>query len=240
MKRTPSSIAPMQPDEAEDLFVRFFLNCPTDQLSTIQDFSVILLDAIYFHLAVNRRDHGRTIVRDTLFVVLAGQFFRLIPPLHPYISLIERISKVNGNLQKRAAAYGCICLNTAMTHVIVVHHLIAPTQYSFPKGKAREGESPMEAAARETLEETGIDVSEHLVEDGALQYKRRAGKSDVIMYFAINVNMKEHLNSPSPLEIAKVRWAPIESLGSEVGGLQADGPTKALLPGIQGFIGRKV
>jgi 8-oxo-dGTP pyrophosphatase MutT (NUDIX family) len=226
----------MRPEEAEDLFVRFFLNCPPDQLSTIHDFSVITLDAIYFHLAVNRHDHGATQVRDAIFVNLATQLFRLITPLNPYLPLAEAICKANGKLQKQALAYGCICLNPGMTHVLVVHHRVARNLFSFPKGKAREGESPMEAAARETLEEAGVDVSEEIVEEGALHYKRPQGKSDVIMYFALNVPMKEEMESPSPMEIAKVRWIAIETLAEEGQMYQADGPTKALLAGIQEFV----
>jgi 8-oxo-dGTP pyrophosphatase MutT (NUDIX family) len=227
----------MKLHEAEDLFVRFFLSCPADHLSTIDDFSVILLDAIWYYLAVYRHDHGRTVVSDPLMDECCRQFFNLIPPLSPYIPLIQAIRKANTKLQRSAATYGCICLNPEMTHVIVVHHVMQKRTFSFPKGKAREGESGLEAAARETLEEAGIDVADRLTENGAIRYERK-GKSDVTMFFALGVAMREPLESPSPLEISLVRWTTIESLGVD-GEYHPDNKTRKMLEQIQGFVERQ-
>jgi hypothetical protein len=100
----------------------------------------------------------------------------------------------------------------------------------------------MEAASRETLEETGIDVSDHIVEEGALHYiyikkKNREGNrtSSCISrsVWPCGSTRIRHRRWKSQ----RVRWAPIELLGTDFGGVfQADGPTKALLGGIQRFI----
>jgi 8-oxo-dGTP pyrophosphatase MutT (NUDIX family) len=235
MSRPPRH-APMKQHEAEDLFVRFFLNCPADHLSTIDDFSVILLDAVWYYLAVYRHDRGTTAVSDQLMGECCRQFFGLVPPLAPYIPLIGAIRKANAKLQRSAATYGCICLNPEMTHVVVVHHVQRRRAFSFPKGKAREGESGLEAAARETLEEAGIDVADVLTDAGAIRYERR-GKSAVTMYFATGIAMGP-LASPSPLEIAMVRWTTIESIGAD-GEYQADQKTRAMLEKIQAFVGAR-
>jgi 8-oxo-dGTP pyrophosphatase MutT (NUDIX family) len=152
--------------------------------------------------------------------------------------MISTLESEHSDLQKKVPVFGCICLNPEVTHVLVVHHVLDRHQYSFPKGKARQGETGVQTAARETLEESGVDVSQYIVEGEKFAYKRQGGRAPATMYLVAGVPMGQNLRSPSPLEICNVRWM-------EIGEIKQDRPfhpdraTKDMEPQIAKFIAKK-
>lgn len=58
--------------------------------------------------------------------------------------------------------------------VFLVCHSTGNDFFDLPKGTVEEGESPLSACIRETMEETSLDVSnEHLIDLGVFSYNRR-------------------------------------------------------------------
>jgi mRNA-decapping enzyme subunit 2 len=219
--------------QADDLFVRFFLNISPRKLATPEDFAVILLEAVYYHQEVNAKFYAKPEAKS--LTQFAKAFFALIPPLQPYIPVIPQIVQAEGKIQRLVRPAGCICYNPALTHVLrVAHAITGGREFSFPKGKSREYETAMETAARETFEESGVDVSDYISEDLFLTYSRK-GRSDVTLFHVLNVPMeREELRSPSPLEIAVVRWVPIDALESD-SAVSVDPPTARLVPQVAAF-----
>jgi 8-oxo-dGTP pyrophosphatase MutT (NUDIX family) len=119
------------------------------------------------------------------------------------------------NLPSSIPAAGCICYNPERPHVLLISHALLQGQFSFPKGKSRERETTVETATRETFEETGVDVSDCMSEELFLAYKRKKrAKVEVTLFHVLNLPMEaKELTSPSPLEIAAVRWVPVEWIG---------------------------
>lgn len=231
----------MTKEQAEDIFVRFFLNMPPSTISNEADFSIQLENAFYYFLTYHKNDK-KTDLKSKNYQELTKNFFNQIPQLQQILNtngnkFITRIGSLHDKLRDEAIACGCICYNSTLTHVLVVHHTTRKKMFSFPKGKMSEGESYLTTAARETLEETGIDVSPYITDKYMFKYSRKQ-KSDVYMFHVKNVPMdpSKKLKSPSPLEIDRVRWVPINIIGHENNDFYPDGPTKKIIPLIHEFL----
>ncbi|OHS98103.1 hydrolase, NUDIX family protein [Tritrichomonas foetus] len=220
-------------EQAEDIFVRFFLNTPTNKISDANDFTILLENALYYYLTVYKHDNN-TVLQQKLFEELTGQLFSLIPSFNPYLPHVKALISAHFKLRDMATPCGCICYNPEMTHVLVVHHTVNTHFFSFPKGKMEEGESYMTTAARETLEETGVDVSPYINDKYMFTFSRQK-RSDVVMFHVKNIPMSKHLQSPSPLEIKLVRWVSIDDVGNE-DNFEPDPPTMKLMAKVREFV----
>ncbi|KAH0785663.1 m7GpppN-mRNA hydrolase [Histomonas meleagridis] len=215
---------------AEELFARFFLNAPQEMLSTPLDFCILLENAFYYYhdYMIHQRASPKA------FKNFAKIFLKKIPEFSNLVPEIDSLIKIHENHRFSSNAAGCILYNSSLTRVIVVHHAIKPNFFSFPKGKMVEGESYIEVAAREVLEETGIDVSGLINDDLTFTYSREKG-SIVHMFHVLGIPDDTKLETPSPLEICKVRWVNIENIGKEKD-YYPDNPTQKMLPQIKSFI----
>ena len=88
---------------------------------------------------------------------------------------------------------------------------------AFPGGHIEAGESPLEAAVRETQEEVGLSLAEHSTLLGALppaHAQARARRVDMAIYPFV-FEAAEALPAPAPNhEVAGVHWAPLAPMFS--------------------------
>lgn len=92
------------------------------------------------------------------------------------------------------------------TEILLIKH-INSGHWSFPKGHVESGETEVETAHREILEETGIDVIIDSSFRETVSYSPKRGTLKVVVYFlarAKNVNFK-----PQKSEIAEIKWVDI-------------------------------
>lgn len=99
--------------------------------------------------------------------------------------------------------------------------LVHPTKqawegtYSLPKGKLEKDEEPIDAAIRETWEETGIKVPKNLIgEEGVeIRYKKRKRTYKKVKWFPVKINdLKEigidkEVIERENLSLREVDWA---------------------------------
>jgi 8-oxo-dGTP pyrophosphatase MutT (NUDIX family) len=69
----------------------------------------------------------------------------------------------------RVPTAGTMLLDPTLTKVLLVRGLKAGASWGFPRGKLAAGESDAACAARETVEETGLDVGGAIVEGDAIE-----------------------------------------------------------------------
>lgn len=218
----------MNNEDAEELFVRFFINAVPITMSTETDFALIAEESYYFYLTMKTAEINHYNEINYKFKRFLNDFFSKLDVFKQLIPRIRNIESALNKIKKKAIPCGCICYNKEFTHVLVVHHAICPTDFSFPKGKMMEGETEMMAAARETLEETGIDISPYISNEHKFIYNRGNGRSSTTMFHVCGVPYDKILVSPSPLEIHKVRWIKLTQIGKEPN-YHPDNPTKAIL-----------
>lgn len=104
-----------------------------------------------------------------------------------------------------------ICMIRDGDKVLLLNKLNHPDPHSRgfipPGGKVERGESPVEAAMREVMEETGLVVSE-LVYKGLYEYENSSTGARYMIFNYMTTHFEGDLRSDSPE--GTVEWVPIE------------------------------
>ncbi len=100
--------------------------------------------------------------------------------------------------------------------VLLVRPRKAQDAYGFPKGHSEEDENELDTAARETLEETGIDVHVLLERVGSADVNVGHERKTVHIFLAYPVvgmnDLEKTVPSPTDGENYMVGWFPISKL----------------------------
>ena len=98
--------------------------------------------------------------------------------------------------------------------VLLVHPSDAPSWYGsfgLPKGKLENGEDKLDAAIRETYEETGmyIDKSDVNKREYVVRYKDKDGRTyKKVFYYIVELNKIDDLVLPKDqLQLSEIDWA---------------------------------
>jgi 8-oxo-dGTP pyrophosphatase MutT (NUDIX family) len=98
------------------------------------------------------------------------------------------------------------------TEILLVKH-VKSGYWSFPKGHVEEGETEAQTAAREIMEETGIDV---FVDTGfreTVTYSLRRDIKKTVVYFVARVKKNQSLVAQRS-EISELRWVEVDKAGA--------------------------
>ena len=100
------------------------------------------------------------------------------------------------------AAGGVVFRKTKAGREVLLVHRPRYDDWSFPKGKADEGESFRACARREVAEECGVtaDLGASL---GEVRYRDRQGRPKMVRYWAIEVTKVPFRPNP---EVDRVKW----------------------------------
>lgn len=106
--------------------------------------------------------------------------------------------------------------------MVLLVHRTKQRDVSFPKGKLDPGESMPQAAARETLEETGLTVSLG-TNLGTINYTLPDGRGKTVQYWAAEVSESAvHTSTFQPNnEISALEWVPLAKVNDRLS-YQAD------------------
>ncbi len=96
--------------------------------------------------------------------------------------------------------------------VLLVQPRAGQDRWGFPKGHVDDGETLEETAARETLEETGVQVNLLPELIGSVEVKLKREDKTVIIYLAEVVNLDDCDPHPLDGENHDVRWWPLTGL----------------------------
>jgi len=97
------------------------------------------------------------------------------------------------------------------TEILLVKH-VKSGYWSFPKGHTENDETEAETAAREIMEETGLDV---FVDTGfreTVTYSLRKDIKKTVVYFVARSKKNAEL-VPQSSEISELRWTEIDKAG---------------------------
>lgn len=92
------------------------------------------------------------------------------------------------------------------TEILLIKH-VNSGHWSFPKGHVEFGETEVETAQREILEETGIDVIIDSSFRETVSYSPKRGTQKIVVYFLAKAKNSDY--SPQEEEIADIKWVEI-------------------------------
>lgn len=201
-------------DWLDDLCVRFVVNIPSEELSSVERICFQVEEAQWFY-----EDFIRPL-DPTLPSLTLKPFFHQITqrcPLFREWSSDETNAAFEQFLKykNRVPVRGAILLNEAMDEVLLVRGFKKGGTWSFPRGKINKDEDDLDCAVREAWEETGFDLKAA----GLLKDPKKIRSIEMTMR---NQNMKLYVFRGVPMhtqfipqtrkEIGKIAWYKLADL----------------------------
>jgi 8-oxo-dGTP diphosphatase len=116
------------------------------------------------------------------------------------------------------AAGGLVWRNEPGGPVVLLVHRPKYDDWSFPKGKADDGEDDLSCALREVHEETGLRCAPQN-EIGSTFYRDGKGRRKVVRYWAMrpeSSNGDRAAGPENPLEVDELAWLPVDEAAARL------------------------
>lgn len=194
----------------EDLLVRFVINCPDEDLSSIERVFFQVEEAQWFYTDFITQLYP--LVRNMKMKSFAPKLLHKCPLLWKWGDPADALSRF-GKYKSTIPVRGIALLNKDMTKVVLVQGIRPPT-WSFPRGKISKGEDDLVCAVREVREETGFDAKDYVHEKDVLE--RTVYGKNFKIYLARNVPEDYVFEPEARNEIALIQWFEIKSLQKQV------------------------
>ncbi len=108
---------------------------------------------------------------------------------------------------------GCVIFAADGGWKILLTQNLKGGHWSFPKGHIESGETQLQTAKREVLEETGLRVEPEQGFSATVKYSPKPGCMKTVRYFATVVDIDSKL-SLQPEEVSAARWLPLDDAGT--------------------------
>jgi len=146
----------------QEVEIRFLMNLPEEELSSV-DRLFFQVEQAHWHYEDFLADLYTGLPHFSLekFSETLFSQSQLLLPLRDKLTILL---KDFNSYKYSVPVYGAALLNTTMDQILLVCNWQG-TSWGLPRGKVNQGETPIECAARETLEECGYDPSSKIRED---------------------------------------------------------------------------
>lgn len=194
----------------EDLLVRFVVNCPEEDLSSIERVFFQVEEAQWFYT-----DFIRQLNAAFPSMKMKGFAPRLLskcPLLWKWGDPADALSQF-GKYKSTIPVRGIALLNKDMTKMILVQGTES-NLWSFPRGKISKDEDDLVCAVREVKEETGFDATNYVNEKDVVE--RTVYGKNFKIYLARNVPEDYKFEPEVRNEIALIQWHDIKGLQKAV------------------------
>lgn len=194
----------------EDLLVRFVINCPDEDLSSIERVFFQVEEAQWFYTDFIRQLNPS--LPSMKMKTFAPRLLSKCPLLWKWGDPADSLSRF-GKYKRTIPVRGIALINKDMTKVVLVQGTEL-SLWSFPRGKISKDESDLVCAVREVKEETGFDAKDYVNEKDVLE--RTVHGKNFKIYLARNVPEDYHFEPLVRNEIALIRWYDIKALQKSV------------------------
>ncbi|CRK25524.1 hypothetical protein BN1708_004055 [Verticillium longisporum] len=201
-------------DWLDDLCVRFIINLPEEDLSSVARICFQIEEAQWFY-----EDFVRPLDPTLPSMTLRNfslRIFQHCPLLAPFsVENHTRAFEEFLQYKTRVPVRGAILLNEDMDSTVLVKGWKKGANWSFPRGKINKDEDDLECAIREVYEETGYDL--HAA--GLVPPNRDVKHIEITMreqqmrlYVFRDVPMDTHFAPRTRKEISKISWYNLSEL----------------------------
>ncbi|KAK9468528.1 Dcp2, box A domain-containing protein [Lipomyces arxii] len=204
----------------DDLSVRFIVNCPPEELESVERICFQVEEAHWFYEDFVRAENPQ--LPSLSQKNFTARIFAHCPLLRKWSDIQDQAFADFIEYKTRVPVRGTIILNDTMDQCILVKGWKSSAGWGFPKGKINQGENDSACAVREVVEETGYDVSALLKEEDYIELTMR--EQQVRLYIIVGVPMDAVFQPQTRKEISKIEWFPLSSLPT-FAAIRADAPT---------------
>ncbi|OAR01803.1 hypothetical protein LLEC1_00679 [Akanthomyces lecanii] len=201
-------------DWLDDLCVRFIINLPQEDLSSVERICFQVEEAQWFY-----EDFIRPLDPSLPSMTLRTFCLRIFQhcPLLTSFSVANHLAAFEVFLQykTRIPVRGAILLNHDMDSVVLVKGWKKGANWSFPRGKINKDEDDLDCAVREVYEETGMDLRAHglVPTTGKPKYIEIAMREQQLrLYVFRDVPMDYNFEPQTRKEISKIQWYKLSEL----------------------------
>jgi len=164
----------------DDVHTRFILNLPAEELASSDRIFFQLEQAYWFYDDFLCDDSelvegGTPLPRFKNLKPFCSKMFEISPILSPLRSSFDEMWNEFAKYKRKISTYGTVLLNEECTHVILCKAW-GGEAWTFPAGKVNQNEKSVEAAGRETYEETGFDPNCQLGATKLLKAQAESGE----------------------------------------------------------------
>ncbi|PNY29885.1 mRNA decapping complex subunit 2 [Tolypocladium capitatum] len=201
-------------DWLDDLCVRFIINLPQEDLSSVARICFQVEEAQWFY-----EDFIRPLDPTLPSMSLRTFCLRIFQhcPLLASFSVENHTKAFEEFLQykTRVPVRGAIMLNQAMDSVVLVKGWKKGANWSFPRGKINKDEDDLDCAIREVYEETGLDIRAA----GLVPIEKKPKYIEIAMreqqlrlYVFRDIPMDTNFQPRTRKEISKIQWYKLSEL----------------------------
>ncbi len=198
----------------DDLCVRFIINLPEEDLSSVARICFQVEEAQWFY-----EDFIRPLDPSLPSMSLRSFCLRIFQhcPLLSAFSADNHMRAFEEFLlyKTRVPVRGAIMLNRAMDSVVLVKGWKKGANWSFPRGKINKDEDDLDCAVREVYEETGYDIRDAglVPADEDVKYiEITMREQHMRLYVFRDVPMETHFEPRTRKEISKIQWYRLSEL----------------------------
>lgn len=194
----------------EDLLVRFVVNVPEEDLSSIERIFFQVEEAHWFYLDyVRQLDPSLPSMKMKMF---ASKLLEKCPLIWKWGDPSDALARF-GKYKSTIPVRGVALFNKDLTKVLLVKGTES-NAWSFPRGKISKDESDVDCAVREAEEEIGFNCSE-LIDKNDYVERTIRGKNYKI-FLVKNVSEDTHFEPVSKYEISQIKWFDIKAVQKKV------------------------
>lgn len=150
-----TSLLLQQEDALEDVHTRFILNLPDEELLSADRIFFQLEQAWWFYDDFYC-DANPSLERYSSLKPFAKKMFAVSPLLCQRLGEFDALWAEFMSYKTAISTYGTVLLNKDCTKIVLCQNYKG-TSWTIPSGKVNQGETGIQAGARETYEETGFD-----------------------------------------------------------------------------------
>ncbi len=197
-------------DVLDDLFARFIMNLPKEEIISPSRLGFQLEQAWWFYDDFFRLENSKLpkLNLKKFSQVLLGRYPEWTAA---YQIDVDEAVKEFLKYKAQVPTCGAILLNPSLTMVLMVKGWSSAT-WTFPKGKIAKDELPEQCAIREVLEEIGFDISSRLDPNDYLQTE--IGPQAVRLYLVKNVSEDSSFQTMTRKEISAIKWISMAELSN--------------------------
>ncbi|SCU85609.1 LADA_0D08548g1_1 [Lachancea dasiensis] len=191
----------------EDLIVRFIINCPAEDFSSVERELFHVEEATWFYTDFVKILNPN--LPNLKIKSFAQHVIKLCPMVWKWDVRAEQALQKFSQYKRSIPVRGAAIFNKKLTKLLLVKGTESES-WSFPRGKISKDENDVNCCVREVLEETGFDITDYI--DAEQFIERNIGGKNYKIFIVSGVPEDFKFEPRVRNEIDKIQWHDFKKL----------------------------